>query len=495
MEAALQALAILLTPPHLLLLVGAVTSGIVVGAAPGLTSTMAVGLLIPLTFTMPKEAAFILLLGIYCGAIYGGSITAILMNVPGTPTSVITAIDGYPMTTRGEGGLAISIATIGSALGGLMSCFFLVLLSTQLAQLVIYFGAPDYFALGVFAMVIVLALSEGSILRSVVSGALGLLLATVGLDPVAGSARFTFDVPELLVGIPEVPAIIGLFCVAEALRLAEAGEIRAKAQRAVGGFGAALRMLPSLAGTIFKSGLIGTLIGVLPGIGALAASSFAYAEAKRSAKDPTRFGKGEPKGICASETANNAVTGGALVPMLTFGIPGDTTTLLILGAMTIQGIAPGPMLFVEETVLIYVIFGAMIASNILLLPLGLGAANFIARISLIPARYLIPTVAVLSIAGAAIGYGHVYYFWIAIIFGIIGYAMQKGGYPTLPLAMGLILGPMIENNLRSAMMLPKASAWMFLQYPISFGFLLAAVLVIAWRVWQMRRNQRGPDPA
>lgn len=492
MEAFLQALVTLTAPLHLVLLVSAVTAGIIVGAAPGLTSTMAVGLLIPLTFAMPKEAAFILLLGIYCGAIYGGSITAILMNVPGTPTSVITAIDGYPMTVKGEGGLAISIATISSALGGLISCAFLVFLSTQLATLVIYFGAPDYFSLGVFAMVIVLVLSEGSLLRSVVAGGIGLLLATVGLDPVAGFARFTFDIPELLVGIPEVPAIIGLFCVAEALRLAEAGDIQGRLQRAVGGFGAAVRMLPRLASTIVKSGLIGTLIGVLPGIGALAASSFAYAEAKRSAKDPGSFGKGAPEGVCASETANNAVTGGALVPMLTFGIPGDTTTLLILGAMTIQGIAPGPMLFIEETTLIYVIFGAMIASNILLLPLGLGAANYIARISLIPSRYLIPSVAVLAITGAAIGYGHVYYFWIAIIFGIVGYAMQKGGFPVLPLAMGLILGPMIENNLRSAMMLPQASAWMFVQYPVSLGFLLTSLAVVVLRLWQIRKPQPAP---
>ncbi len=495
MEALLQALAVLTAPLHLVLLLAAVMGGIIVGAAPGLTSTMAVGLLIPLTFAMPKEAAFILLLGIYCGAIYGGSITAILMNVPGTPTSVITAIDGYPMTVKGEGGLAISIATISSALGGLISCVFLVFLSTQLATLVIYFGAPDYFSLGVFAMVIVLVLSEGSLLRSMISGGIGLLLATVGLDPVAGSARFTFDIPELLVGIPEVPAIIGLFCVAEALRLAEAGDIQGRLQRAVGGFGAAVRMLPRLAGTIVKSGFIGTLIGVLPGIGALAASSFAYAEAKRSARDPGSFGKGAPEGVCASEAANNAVTGGALVPMLTFGIPGDTTTLLILGAMTIQGIAPGPMLFAEETTLIYVIFGAMIASNILLLPLGLGAANYIARISLIPSRYLIPSVAVLAITGAAIGYGHVYYFWIAIIFGIVGYAMQKGGFPVLPLAMGLILGPMIENNLRSAMMLPQASAWMFVQYPASLGFLLASLAVVGLRLWQLRKPRAAPEVA
>lgn len=484
----LNALSVLVQPMHLGLLVVAVVAGTLVGAAPGLTSTMAIGLLVPITFTMPQDAAMILLLGIYCGGLYGGSITAILLNIPGTPTSVVTAIDGYPMTRRGEGGKAIAIATLSSTVGGIISCIVLIFLSTQLSKLVIYFGTPEYMALGIFAAAVVFSLSGESVLKGFIAVCLGFLIATIGIDPIAMHPRFTFGITDILIGIPKIPAIIGLFCVSEAFRMLEHSAARPTVQKSISGVRAAVHHLPKLWTTIGKSSVIGCFIGILPGIGALTASYLAYAEARRSSRTPDEFGKGAPQGVAASEAANNGVTGGAMVPTLCFGIPGDTNTLLILGAMAIQGIAPGPSLFREHSDLVYLIFATLILANLVILPVGLLLARYIAKAALVPIQYLLPTVAVLAISGASIGYGHIYYFWISIIFGVLGYWLQRGGFPLLPIAMALILGPMVERNLRSSLMLPDASIQMFLTRPVCAALLALAVVVVVIRVTGFRRR-------
>lgn len=487
-ETLLQSAGILFDPLNLLVLIGAVVAGAIVGATPGLTSTMAIGLLVPITFTMPQTLAFMLLLGIYCGGIYGGSITAILLNLPGTPTSVITAIDGYAMTRRGEAGRAIAIATVSSTLGGIISCIFLIALSTQLAQLVIYFGAPEYMALGIFASAVVFTLSGESMLKGFVSLCFGFLIASVGIDPTAMHPRFTLGITELLIGVPPVPAIIGLFCVSEVFRMAEDRGLRAPIQRSLSGLRTGLTEFPRLWRTIGKGSAIGCLIGSLPGIGALAASSLSYAEAKRASRRPERFGQGAEEGVSAAESANNAVTGGALVPTLTFGIPGDTNTLLILSALTVQGLVPGPMLFREQSEFIYVIFGALVLANLFILPVGLALSRTIAQAALVPTRFLLPVVAVLAITGASIGYGHIYYFWISIGFGLLGWLMQRAGFPLLPLAMALILGPIVERSLRSSLMLPGAGVWYFLERPLVAGFLVLSLAVFAGRLWAGRRR-------
>jgi len=490
-----EALGILFLPKHILLLILAVGAGVIVGAVPGLTSTMAIGLLVPLTFAVTKYAAFILLLGIYSGAMYGGAITAILLNLPGTPTSAVTALDGYPMSRKGQGGLAIGIATLSSTMGGLISCLFLIFLSLPLANVAIYFGPPEYFALGAFSLAVVIALSGGTLVKGLVSMAFGVMLATIGLDPIVQFPRFTLGFTELLVGIPEVPAIIGLFCVSEAIRMSEPMVMRATVQSSTGGLVATVRMLPRLWTTIVKSSLIGTFVGILPGIGALMASYLSYAEAKRVSKQPEQFGKGMPEGVSASEAANNAVTGGAMVPMLALGIPGDTNTLMIFGAMIIHGLVPGPSLFNENVSLVYVIFGAIILANLLILPFGLGLARYIAKCALIDRKYLMPTVAVLAITGASIGYGHVYYFWISIIFGLLGYLLQKAKFPLLPIAMSLILAPLIERNFRSSLMMPDAGLMLFLSRPVPLLCLILSVLVIGFGIQRERRlaAQAGAD--
>lgn len=483
-----EAFQIIFSPKIFLLLCGSVLGGVVVGAAPGLTSTMAIGLLVPLTFGVSKFSAFVLLLGIYCGAIYGGSITAILMNVPGTPTSAVTALEGYPMTMKGEGGKALGVATMSSTLGGLLSCIVLIFLSLQLAQVAIMFGPLEYFSLGLFATAVVLSLSSKSVIKGLIATLFGLLLSTIGVDPVAQYPRFTFGIQEILIGIPAVPAIIGLFCVSEAFRMAEQAELVAKMKKDVSGILVAYRELPKLWKIILKSSVIGSFIGTLPGIGALVASFLAYGEAKRQSKTPELFGKGAVEGVCASEAANNAVTGGALVPLLTLGIPGDTSTLMLLGAMIIHGLIPGPTLFKEDTILVYVIFGTMIMCNLLILPIGLSLSPYIARISLIKRKYLMPAVGVLAITGASIGYGHIYYFWISIIFGFIGYICQKGGFPVLAIAMCLILGPIMERNLRAALMLPDNIFWLFCSRPITASLVAASIIAV---IWGLRREAKA----
>jgi len=474
----IQAAGIIAQPQHLLLLVGSVLMGISVGAAPGLTPTMAIGLLVPLTFAMSSEAAFIMMLGIYCGGIYGGSITAILLNLPGTPTSAITAIEGYPMSRRGESGIALGVATMSSTLGGLISCIFLLFFSLKLASVATMLGGPEYFCLALFAIITVVSLTGNSMLRSLIATCIGLLISTIGLDRVGSFPRFTFGVDELVIGIPATPAIIGLLCVSEVFRIAEQSDIQVKIKKTTAGFMATIRLLPRLWLTIIKSSILGTFIGALPATGALMASFLAYGEAKRSSKHPEEFGKGAVEGVCASESANNAVTGGAMIPLLTLGIPGDTNTLMMMGAMFVHGLIPGPTLFREQTILVYIIYIAMILSNLLILPFGLIMSNQIAKVALIKKSYIMSAVAVLAISGGSIGLGHIYYFWITIIFGILGYICEKSGFPVIALGMAIILGPLMEANLRSSLMLPEAGLLMFFTRPLCLVFIILSLLVI-----------------
>ena len=480
MEAIFEAAAIVFSPGMAVLLLVGVAAGVVVGAMPGLTSTIAIGLLIPFTYTLSKYSAFTLLLGIYCGSMYGGAIPAVLMNLPGTPTAAVTAIDGFAMAQKGRASQALSISNIASVLGGLISCVFLIFLSLQLAVLATAFAAPEYFALCIFALAVVFSMTGASILKGIIATGTGLLVSTIGIDPVSPFPRFTFGIPELAIGVPEVPATIGLFCVAEAFRLitepARSGAITEYVKTTLQD---ALRDAKLFWRTIMRSSLIGTAIGILPGTGAMMASLLAYGDAKRSSREPQSFGKGNPEGVAASEAANNAVTGGALIPMLTLGIPGDTNTLMLMGAMLIHGLIPGPALFREETTLVYVIFLVMILANLWILVLGLRFAPLVARLTQVDKRYIIPVILILSITGPAISEGHLYYFWITIIFGALGFVMDRHGFSVMGMAMGIVLGPIIERNLRAALMLPQSPIEIFLSRPIAVLFLALTILVVA----------------
>ena len=496
MEPVIQAILILFEPANLFLLVCAVLAGIVIGAIPGLTSAVAIGLLIPFTFSFSPHTAFILLLGIYVGGMYGGSIPAILMNLPGTPSAAVTGQDGFPMTKKGQGGEALGTSILSGTIGGIISCFFLVFLSLQLAQVALRFGGPEYFSLCLFAIVIVFVFSSDSALRGIVAAGLGLLLSTIGIDPIAPYPRFTFGLNEIAIGIPIVPATIGLFCVAEAFRMLENPGTRTTINGNFRGMGAAFKTMPRLAPGILRSSISGTLIGILPGTGATVASYLAYNTEKFLSKTPEKFGHGMPEGVAAAESANNASTGGTMIPLLTLGIPGDINTLLLIGAMFVHGLIPGPTLFTDQLVLVYVIFGAMILSNMLILLLGFVFTKWVALIATVEKRYLIPIVLVIAITGPAISYGHVYYFWVAIFFGFVGYFCDRGGFPVLAIAMGLILGPILETNLRSSLMLPNVDVWMFFSRPISGLFLVLTILLLVYATrreiirWRNRRSQK-----
>lgn len=480
-------------PAGMAMLIGATIAGVLIGAMPGLTSTIAIGLLIPVTFTMSQNSAMIMLVSVFCGAMYGGSIPGIILNLPGTPTAAISAIDGFPMTRKGGGGKALGISTISSAIGGLISAFFLIVLSQQLSNVAILFAGPEYFAVCVFAFVIVIVLASKDILKGLISVGLGLLLSTVGIDSVTPVQRYTFGIEELLIGIPIVPATIGMFCLSEAFRMVgEPGAI-AKSQSDLSGVAAGFAEVRKLKWTVLRSSLIGVAIGCLPGSGSVTASYLSYAEARRTADDPSEFGNGAPAGVASAESANNAVTGGALIPMLTLGIPGDPNTLMILGALFIHGLVPGPSLFTEQTSLVNVIYITVIGANLVILPFGLLMARWISRVALIDKNYLLPVVLVLAIAGPSISYGHIYYFWITIAFGIFGYLLIRGGYSVLGCSLALILGPPFEQNLRSAAMLPDFGIQTFLGRPIVLGILVMSLLVIALSIVKRRAAKRVPE--
>ena len=486
MDALTQAIAIVLTPSVFGVLVLGVAGGILVGAAPGLTSTIAIGLLIPFTYGTSKYVAFALLLGIYCGSLYGGSIPAVLMNLPGTPSSAVTAIDGFAMTRRGRGGEALAITVIAAVLGGLISCAFLIFLAPQLAFLATAFAAPEYFALCVFALCVVFSMTGTSILKSIIATGVGLLVTTIGIDPIAPVERFAFGIPLLSIGVPVVPATIALFCVAEALRLVflPPNAEGVSREESVSTLRMALMEGRKHWRHIVRSGIIGTMIGILPATGAVMAGLISYGVAKRISKHPDMFGKGNPEGVAASQAAESSVTGGALIPMLTLGIPGDTNTLMLLGAMLVLGLIPGPALFTDERTLMYVIFIVMILANILIFIFGLRFAPWVARATRVDKRYIVPIVLVLAITGPAISEGHIYYYWLAIVFGIVGFLFESAQFPVIAMAMGIVLGPIIEQNLRAALMLPEPTWHIFLTRPISAVFLVLSVVMLVLGIYR-----------
>lgn len=479
MEAILDALIVVFQPMNFLLMIVGVFIGIIFGAIPGLTATLAIALLVPFTFNLEPIPALLLLLGIYNGGMFGGSITAITIRTPGAPAAAVTVLDGYPMAQRGEAGLAIGTACIASTCGGLISAGLMILLSPLLAKVALKFSPVEYCAIGVFGLTAVFAISGKSLLKGALAALFGLLLSTIGLDPILPVPRFTFGDIDLAGGIPFLPAVIGLFALAEVFRLVGAKEQGEKIVDTNVG-----RILPSwlnlkkiLRTSVFGS-LIGTAIGILPGAGGTIASYVAYGEAKRSSKNPDAFGTGIVEGVAAAESANNAVSGGAMIPMLTLGIPGDAVTAVLLGALVIQGMQPGPTLFQEQIHVIYPVFAGMFLSNFIMLVCGLLIIKPVSYVARIKKEYLVPIVAIFSLVGAFAESGSILMVAFAIVFGVIGYLMEKYHFPVAPVVLSLILGPMIENSLRQSLIMSKGEWSIFITRPISAVLLLISVLTI-----------------
>ena len=472
----LEALSLVLQPITLMNILLGVASGIFIGCLPGLTATMGVALVLPLTFGMDASAGILLLIGVYVGAIYGGSISAILLNTPGTPASAATALDGYQMARRGEAGRALGISTTSSFIGGTVSGVFLILISPQLAKLALRFSAPEFFMLAVFGLCIIASISGESLAKGFLSGGLGLLLATVGIDSITGIARFTYGNINLMSGINYIPIMIGLFAMSQALISVEELHFEQIVTTGV------KHVIPRKEdwGVIGRSGLIfgtiGTIVGAIPGAGADIAAFIAYGQAKNMSKHPDSFGSGIPEGVAAPEAANNGVTGGALIPMLTLGVPGDAVAASMIGALTIQGLQPGPLLFQNNAPLVYSLFIGFFIANICMLLLGLSSLRFFTKVLSVPKAILIPTIFLLCFVGSyAIG-NNIFDVVVMLLFGIVGYFLQKLKIPSSPAVLGLILGPMAESNFRRALLMSKGSVSTFFSTPICWVFFVLIVL-------------------
>ncbi|MEM1342989.1 MAG: tripartite tricarboxylate transporter permease [Pseudomonadota bacterium] len=485
--------ALALTDPSLLfLVVAAALGGVLVGALPGLNATTGAALLLPFTLTMEPVAAIAVLTTIYCAATFAGAITAILINTPGTSASATTCLDGYPLALRGEAGRALGLAAVSSTLGGIFSVICLMLAAPLLARAAYNFAPPEYFALTLFGLSMLASIGDGSPLKNLISGAFGVLLATVGVDLLTSVERFTFGYGELSEGIGFVPVMIGVFGISELL--VQSNALHLVRQR----IAMTAVQLPSRADyarvwkTILRSSGIGTFIGILPAEGATVASMIGYNEARRWSKTPEEFGKGAIEGIAGSEAANNAATGGAMVPTLALGIPGSPTAAVILAGLMVHGLRPGPTMFTEQAEFAFAIFWSMLLVNVLFFGIGLFGAKLFARITLIPVQILWPCVFVFSIVGAYALDQSMLDVWIALGAGVLGYFMRRHGFSVVPLAIGLILGGMLEQRLGQSMVMLDEQWWLMFTRPIALTFfILTALALFGPTLWRLLR-QRSP---
>ena len=478
MEVLLESLSDVFQINTLIFILIGVASGVAIGVLPGLTATMGVALLLPITFGMEPLSGILLLIGIYFGAVYGGSITAILLNTPGTPAAAATAIDGYAMTQKGQAQKAITIATLSTALGGIISVVILILLAPRIAGFALNFSAPETFALALFGISIISSLTGKSFSKGIVAGLIGLLIATIGLDPIGGTQRFTFNNANLTQGLNLIPIMIGLFAAAEAFRSVETLFSKTNIKVVIEKSKLKWNEFKGLINTILRSAGIGTFVGMIPGTGADITAFIAYNEAKRFSKDKSNFGKGELKGVSAPEAANSSLTGGAMIPMLTLGIPGDAVTAILLGALVVQGLQPGPMLFEQDGVLVYGLFIGMLIANIVVLLLGIYGARIFTKILLVPKAVLVPFILMLCTVGSFSLNNNYFDVMVMLVAGIIGYFMLKNDFPASPLILGLILGPIMESNFRRALIMSQGDFSVFLTRPITLVLLILAFITL-----------------
>ncbi|MEW6333925.1 MAG: tripartite tricarboxylate transporter permease [Thermodesulfobacteriota bacterium] len=487
MDIWLAALQTVFQPTTLFFILLGVMLGTVLGAIPGLNSTMGTALLIPFTFAMAPENGLALLAAVYCGGTFGGSISAILFNVPGAPEAAATGFDGYPMAQKGQAGEALGYAIMSSVLGGLFSVFVMNMVSPQLAKVGLTFSQPEYFALAVAALTLIASLGGAGMAKAFIAGLIGLLLATIGIDEMTADERFTFGGKALLGGINFIPAIIGAFAVGEILAKAEEGKglhgehLTIKVSTKLPAVGQILR----LRWTVLRSAVIGTAIGILPGVGATTAAFIGYSETVRWSRHPEKFGTGVPEGIAGPETANNAATGGAMVPLLTLGIPGSATTAVIIGGFLVHGLQPGPMLFLNQPKLMYTIFIAMYVANICMLFSGLLVAKVFANFRRIRYSILGPVIFVFAAIGSFGIRNDMTDLWVMFTCGVLGYLFKKFKYPIAPMIIGLVLGPLTEVSLRKGMFMADYDLYSFLMRPIAGTILMVAVVSVLWNLYSI----------
>jgi putative tricarboxylic transport membrane protein len=498
-----QALPVVLQWPNLAAMVGGTIMGICIGALPGLSATMGIALLIPLTFGIDPLVALGMMAGIYNGAIYGGAIPAILLRIPGTPAAIATIFDGYPMAQRGDAAYALQVAVVSSAIGGVASAIALMTMAPPLARVALAFGPAEIFWTATFGLASIAVLLGNVPLKGLLSALLGLFLGTVGIDQMTGHERFTFDNINLVGGLHVVVLLTGLFALPPAFDMAERGLLKGiePSKLVLGGGRRIIEGWRLFWRAWARGSFIGIIMGIIPGAGGNIAALISYNEAKRAAKDPSSFGTGNPVGIAAAETANNADNAAAMIPALTLGVPGSVVAAVILGGLTVHGLQPGPGLFRDAPIVVYGFMIQMLITALLLVVLGgLVFARLFARVLLIPSVLLVAMIFALTVIGAYSINNNMFDVGVMFFFGMVGYLMERLNIPLAPAALGVILGPMAETNLRLALRISQNDATVLFTRPISATICLLTVFVLAYPtvrrgIDQMRlRRSRNTEP-
>lgn len=472
-------------PLNMLYIFVGAAGGVLIGCIPGLTATMGIALLVPFTYGLDLLPAVGMLLGIFCGAMYGGSISAILIHTPGTPAAAATIMDGYPMAKRGESGRALSIALFSSFTGGIIGALCMTFLSPYISRMALKFGPAEFFSLAVFGLSVIISISGKSLTKGLITAFFGLLISTVGMDKTCAYLRF-LKMPGLYDGIPFIPALIGLFAISEVLAGFEANLGTQKTAAKISGVLPSLADIKTIIRNVVTGGFIGSFIGSIPGAGGDIAAFVSYSEAKRESKHPEKFGTGIPEGIAASESANNGCSGGAMIPMLSLGVPGDSNTAVLMGAFIMKGFQPGPMMYVEHLDIVYSVFAALIVANLAFLVVGMCGVKIFSKIISIERKMLLPIILILSLVGAYAINQNMFDVFFAIIMGVVGYLLQKYDFPLSPILLALILGPMCESNLRRFMQIDDGQFFRIFTKPICCLFLALAVISMVTSVINQR---------
>ncbi len=489
----------LMDPIMIAAIAAGVVGGVIIGVLPGLTSTMGIALLIPVTFSMPPQIGLAMLGGIYLASTYSGAISAILLNIPGTPAAVATLLDGYPMTQKGQSTRALALATFGSSIGGLLSVIALLFIAPPLAELSLLFGSPEYFLLAVFGITVIASLSAGAMEKGLIAGIIGLLLSTIGNHPLTGEMRYTFDLPSLYDGIPLVVSLIGLYSIPEVIDMISKSNNN-KPLTIKDDQNNPFKFLPEIFSqkiNVIRSSLIGIIVGIIPGVGCSVGGFLAYDAAKRASKTPDKFGKGSSEGVIACETGNNAVTGGTLIPLLTLGIPGNPVTAVLLGGIMIHGLRPGAELFTLNADITYGFIISLFIANLLFVPVGLLVAKYCVRVIQIPRSILAPSIMALAVVGAYSIRSSLDDVAIMLFVGFVGFILQYFNVPRAPLVLGLVLGTMAEGELARSLALVHGELGLFaaqlVTRPISLIILILCCYALYQGIMQHMKNSKMLD--
>ncbi len=486
MELLKLGLDVVFVPSTLLLIFLGTVLGVIFGALPGVSSSMAVVLGLTFTYGLDPVTSIAFLVAVYCAAITGGGITAILFKIPGTPSSAPTTFDGHPMAQNGQPMKALSISLFTSAIGGVLAAVAMFMISPQLATAALKFGPSELFAISFMGLSVLTALDEGNVLKTIISGLLGLWLATIGMDPIHGLARFTWGNSTLLSGIEMIPVMIGMFAITQVLKetkdrsklenLDEAKQEKGKDKII------SMKELWGMKGTITRSGVLGTIVGILPGAGATIASFLSYTTEVKLSKHPETYGKGEPRGIAASETANNAATGGSMVPLLSLGIPGGNAAAIMMSALVMKGVQMGPLLLKTQPQYLSSVFVSMMVTNVVMVVVSFAVAKVFGKILAIPYSILGTVIILLATIGSFALQSNTGNVILMIIAGIIGYYFSKFGFNNAALILGLVLGEMVESNLRRAVMIEQGNIAAVFSKPITAVLMIVSIISLLWPV-------------